>query len=111
MPDERRGRWPGLDSGGSGRAGGDNRGARWRFSLWWLLALVIVLYLLRGFAHVGPQTIDYSRFLDLVNSNQIVGTVTVSATMVAGTYEVGGAKHDFQATNENAPAIACDHHG
>src|SRR5947208_2293629 len=81
---------------GSNRSG-DNKG-RWRFSLWWLLALVIVVWLLRGLAIPGPTTINYSQFLNLAARGQVAGTVTVSATNVSGTYEVNGGRHAFTAT-------------
>ena len=81
---------------GSNRTG-DNKG-RWRFSLWWLLALVIVVWLLRGLAIPGPTTINYSQFLNLAARGQVTGTVTVSATSVSGTYEANSGKHAFTAT-------------
>ena len=41
---QKKGRWNGFDMGGGNRQGGNQSGRspRWRFSLWWLLALVMV---------------------------------------------------------------------
>jgi cell division protease FtsH len=66
--------------------------------LWWVLGLVLVLYLLRGLAIPGAQSIDYSQFLSLIQQHEIVGTVKISDTAVAGTYESNGVRHDFTAT-------------
>ncbi|MFN2543511.1 MAG: ATP-dependent zinc metalloprotease FtsH [Actinomycetota bacterium] len=98
MPEDgqKKGRWTGFDMGGGSRPGGDNRN-RWRFSIWWLLGLVVVAYLLRGLAIPGPQSIAYSQFKNLVRQG-VVTDVKVSTSSITGTYEENGAKHDFTTT-------------
>jgi cell division protease FtsH len=92
--DDKKGRWSGFDLGN--RPGG-GQGRRWRFSLWWLLALVIVLWLLRGLAISGSTEIDYSRFIDLVREDRVTD-VTISASSVSGKFSEGGTQVSFNAT-------------
>jgi cell division protease FtsH len=97
---QKRNRWNGFDMGGGNRQGNGGRSPRWRFSLWWILALVLVLYLLRTLAVPGAKEINYSAFLDAVKNGQIVTStpVTISDTSVAGKIQLNGTAQDFTAT-------------
>src|SRR4029450_4739320 len=75
---QKRNRWNGLDMGGGNRQGNGGRSPRWRFSLWWILALVLVLYLLRGLALSPSTEINHSAFLDAGKNRHNVKSATRS---------------------------------
>ncbi|HJV05248.1 MAG TPA: ATP-dependent metallopeptidase FtsH/Yme1/Tma family protein, partial [Actinomycetota bacterium] len=77
-PNRRRG-FPGFDLGGN--TGGNNR--RWRFSLVYVLLGILVIYFLQTALVPGPEPIEYSRFVRLVEQGQ-VESVTISATTIQG---------------------------
>src|SRR5438874_6297865 len=99
---QKKGRWNGFDMGGGNRQGGNQSGRspRWRFSLWWILGLVLVLYLLRGLALNPTKEINYSSFVGAVKNGEIVKStpVTISATTVSGKIQQGGRTFDFTST-------------
>ena len=99
--DDKRGRWPGFDLGGSRRSPGEPR--RLRTSPWvWVIGFLVVFLLFQYLAAPRPNSIDYSAFLARVEQGQIVGTVQISETSVSGTYTEGGDEVDF---TTNIPPI------
>jgi cell division protease FtsH len=92
--DDRRGRWQGFDLGGS-----SGQPRRLRSSPWaWILGFLVVLVLFNYVAAPRPNTIDYSQFLDHVESGEIVGTLEISETSVTGTFQDSAGEHDFTTT-------------
>jgi cell division protease FtsH len=90
---DRRGRWGGFDLGG----GDPNR--RMRTSPWlWIVGFVLILILFQFLVAPRPNSIDYSEFLDKVESDQIVGSLNISQTTVSGSYEENGQEVEFTAT-------------
>jgi len=99
--DDKRGRWPGFDLGGSRGSPGEPR--RLRTSPWvWVIGFLVVFLLFQYLAAPRPHAIDYSAFLAKVEQGQIVGTVRISETSVSGTYTEGGDDVDF---TTNIPPI------
>ncbi len=94
--DERRGRRPGLDLGG-GRPGGGPR--PWHLTPWLYLGVLLVLLLLfNNLLSPRPETIPYSRFVDLVEAGAVRGEVVISPSNVHGTYLQDGRPVEFSAT-------------
>jgi cell division protease FtsH len=92
---DRRGRWQGFDLGG----GSSREPRRMRTSPWtWILGFLAVLVLFNYLAAPRPQTIDYSDFLGRVERGQIVGTLEISQTSVAGRFEDSAGEVDFTTT-------------
>ena len=93
--DDKRGRFPGFDLGPSG----DPKSRRMRTSPWlWILGFLAVLIVFNLLAVPRPDGIDYSEFLQKVESGQIVGTLKISSTTVSGEYEGDGQTVPFTAT-------------
>jgi cell division protease FtsH len=92
--DDRRGRWQGFDLGGS-----SGQPRRVRSSPWaWIFGFLVVLVLFNYLAAPRPNTIDYSQFLNHVESGEIVGTLEISQTSVTGTFQDSAGEHDFTTT-------------
>ncbi len=90
----RRGRWTGFDLGGQG-----DGSRRWRYSPWLYAAAFLGVLILFNYVNAPhPRAIPYSEFLNRVEQGQIVGTVNISSTAVAGAYQESGRKVDFTAT-------------
>jgi cell division protease FtsH len=85
--DDKRGRWQGFDLGGGG-----NR--RWRISIGYILVGLLILWFIQSMLVPSPQTIAYSRFLDLVERGR-VETVSISEGDVRGVFLNGETKVDF----------------
>ncbi|HET6771492.1 MAG TPA: ATP-dependent metallopeptidase FtsH/Yme1/Tma family protein, partial [Actinomycetota bacterium] len=85
--DDKRGRWQGFDLGGGG-----NR--RWRISIGYILVGLLILWFIQAMLVPSPQTIAYSRFLDLVERGS-VETVAISEGDVRGVFLNGETKVDF----------------
>jgi cell division protease FtsH len=93
--DGKRGRWQGLDLGG-GAPGGPRR---LRSSPWvWAVAFILILITFQFLTSPRPNTIDYSNFLDRVQSGEIIGTLEISQTTVSGRYEDSTGEVDFNTT-------------
>jgi cell division protease FtsH len=90
--DEKRGRWQGFDLGGGG--GGGNR--RWRLSIGYILVGLLVLWFIQSMLVPSPQTIAYSRFLDLVERGR-VESVAISEGDVRGILRPGEGRVEFVA--------------
>jgi cell division protease FtsH len=86
--DEKRGRWQGFDLGGGNR--------RWRISIGYILVGLLLLWFIQSMFVPRPETIAYSRFLDLVERGQ-VETVAISEGEVRGVFGAGGRQVDFVA--------------
>jgi len=70
-----------------------------RSSPWiWILGFLVVLILFNFLATPRPNTLEYSTFLEKVESDQIVGTLEISQTSVAGQYREGSDTRDFTTT-------------
>jgi len=90
---DKRGRWGGFDLG----SGGDP--AKRRTSPWlWIAGFMLVLVVFNFLATPRASGIDYSEFLQKLESGQIVGTLKVSQTTVSGEYEENGDTVQFTAT-------------
>ena len=82
------------------RPGGGSTGQprRFRSSLGVDRRFLVVLIVFNYLASPRPNTIDYSNFLERVESGQIVGTLEISQTSVSGRYEDstgdGRVQHD-----------------
>jgi cell division protease FtsH len=93
--DNKRGRWQGFDLGG----GTTGEPRRFRSSPWaWIVGFLVVLIVFNYLASPRPNTIDYSNFLERVESGQIVGTLEISQTSVSGRYEDSTGEVDFNTT-------------
>src|SRR5688500_14517422 len=86
--DEKRGRWQGFDLGGGNR--------RWRISIGYILVGLLLLWFIQSMFVPRPETIAYSRLLDLVERGQ-VETVAISEGEVRGVFGAGGRQVDFVA--------------
>ena len=74
---------------------------RTRLTPWILIALVVLglVAFNQWFSTASRQSIDLSRFYDLVDQGKITGKVTISATQVSGTYtDADGTSKSFVAT-------------
>ena len=93
--DNKRGRWQGFDLGG----GSTGQPRRFRSSPWaWIVGFLVVLIVFNYLASPRPNTIDYSNFLEQVESGQIVGTLEISQTSVSGRYEDSTGEVEFNTT-------------
>ena len=93
--DNKRGRWQGFDLGG----GSTGQPRRFRSSPWaWIVGFLVVLIVFNYLASPRPNTIDYSNFLERVESGQIVGTLEISQTSVSGRYEDSTGEVEFNTT-------------
>ena len=91
--DDRRDRWGGFNLGSGGEPG------RRRASPWlWIVGFLVALMLFNFLAAPRPSGIDYSEFLTKVENDQIVGTLKVSQTSVAGTFQENGNEVQFTST-------------
>jgi cell division protease FtsH len=86
--DEKRGRWQGFDLGGGNR--------RWRVSIGYILVGLLVLWFIQSMLVPTPETIAYSRFLDLVERGR-VETVAISEGDVRGVFLTGEREVKFVA--------------
>lgn len=86
--DEKRGRWQGFDLGGGNR--------RWRLSIGYILVGLLVLWFIQAMLVPSPETIAYSRFLDLVERGR-VESVAISEGNVRGLFRAGESKVEFVA--------------
>jgi cell division protease FtsH len=91
---ERRGRWQGFDLGGSSGEPRRMRTSPWVLVLGFLLLLVLFNYI----ATPRPDSIDYSTFLDHVQSGRIEGTLEISQTSVTGQTEGPNGTESFTTT-------------
>jgi cell division protease FtsH len=87
--DEKRGRWQGFDLGGGG-----NR--RWRLSIGYILVGLLILWFVQSLFVPSPETIPYSRFLDLVERGR-VESVAISEGDVRGIFSAGESNVEFVA--------------
>jgi cell division protease FtsH len=70
-----------------------------RTSPWaWILGFLVVLVLFNYLAAPRPNKIDYSEFLERVETAQIIGTLEISQTSVSGRYEDSTGEHEFTTT-------------
>jgi cell division protease FtsH len=91
MPDnrQRRGRWSSGDPNGGG-TGMDRRVRTW---LLWIGLALVAFWVLTAVQSAGQTTVDYSRFVSLVEEDK-VGPLEISDTTISGTYVENG-QHDF----------------
>lgn len=87
-----KGQWPRLNLGGSSPDGGGPFGGwRFRFSLWYVVILVVALSLFNYFISGRPNTlVDYSVFKNMIRSGEIKRVEMDSA------YYTGFAKADAE---------------
>jgi cell division protease FtsH len=83
---ERRGRWQGFDLGGGNR--------RWRLSIGYILVGLLVLWFIQAMFAPSPETVPYSRFLNLVERGR-VERVAISEGDVRGTFTSGDGRVEF----------------
>src|SRR3990170_778003 len=91
--DDKKGRWSGFDFGGGGEPGG-----RRRFSIWLLIPIALLVYLV--YASLGAsrgQEIAYSQFVSLAQRDAVT-EVTISTDSVTGVYQEDGEDVPFKAT-------------
>jgi cell division protease FtsH len=89
---QRRGRWSSGDPSG-GSPGMDRRLRMW---IIWIGVALLGYVLITLFASPNPNSIDYSRFVSLVEGHEIVGTLQISDTTITGVDRPqGGAAQDF----------------
>ena len=84
--DEKRGRWQGFDLGGGNR--------RWRLSIGYILVGLLVLWFIQAMFAPSPETVPYSRFLNLVERGR-VERVAISEGDVRGTFTSGDGRVEF----------------
>ncbi len=96
---------PDNDKNDGRRSGSDGPSGpgipRTRLTPWILIALVVLglVAFNQWFSTASRQSIDLSRFYDLVDQGKITGKVTISATQVSGTYTADdGTQKSFVAT-------------
>ena len=87
----------GRDSRPQARGQGpDDNAQRNRGLIWAGIALVAFL-VIQSFIGTGEQTIEFSRFLDLVDQGRVT-EVNISETGVGGTFRSGDQRTDFETT-------------
>jgi cell division protease FtsH len=96
---------PDNDTNKSRRSGADGPSGpgipKTRLTPWILIALVVLALVAfnQWFSTASRQSIDLSRFYQLVDEGKITGKVTISATQVTGTYtDTDGSQKTFVAT-------------
>jgi cell division protease FtsH len=96
---------PDNDTNKSRRSGADGPSGpgipKTRLTPWILIALVVLALVAfnQWFSTASRQSIDLSRFYQLVDDGKITGKVTISATQVTGTYtDTDGSQKTFVAT-------------
>ncbi|HZA27394.1 MAG TPA: ATP-dependent zinc metalloprotease FtsH, partial [Actinomycetota bacterium] len=80
--------WQGFDLGGGNR--------RWRISIGYILVGLLVLWFVQSLLVPSPETISYSRFLDLVDRGR-VERVAISEAEVRGVFRTGEGRAEFLA--------------
>ena len=71
-----------------------------RLRMWilWIGVALLGYLLITMFANANVSSIDYSRFVSVVEAHQITGTVEISDTTISGTYRAeGGPTQEFTA--------------
>ena len=96
---------PDNDTNKSRRSGADGPSGpgipKTRLTPWILIALVVLALVAfnQWFSTASRQSIDLSKFYQLVDEGKITGKVTISATQVTGTYtDTDGSQKTFVAT-------------
>src|SRR5437870_13879519 len=98
MPDSNGGRNPQRNRWTPDGSGGPSV-PRPRMSPWLIVPLLLVGLLLFNswLSHASTNTIDYSQFVNSVQSGEIVGTVDISTSDVSGQYKQNGQTTSFTA--------------
>jgi cell division protease FtsH len=82
---QKKGRWTGFDIGGGSPSDGPRRV---RFSLWWIVLLVLALILIPSLFRGGAEDIQYSDLLNLIERGQVefvaIGETFVEADLASG---------------------------
>ena len=89
-----------ADNGGKRGLGGDGQGPgmpRPKFSPWLTIPILLLLLIVFNsvISGVGTSSIDYSRFIELVEEDQITGVLTISGSDISGTFDDGGQDTSF----------------
>jgi cell division protease FtsH len=94
---KRDGKERGRDSRPQGQARGPDDNAQRNRGLIWAGVGLVVFLVAQSFIGTDRQTIQFSRFLDLVDRGR-VSEVNISETGVSGTFRSGGDESDFETT-------------